>query len=99
MGSNITELKFSYDHRYILGTAGTTVNFWNAETSILENSITAEVDLASASLHPTHPLVLVGGINDLWVRVHDYRTGQQQGIYLIFNLNRLFKCIIHFDFF
>ncbi|KAJ3320362.1 hypothetical protein HDU76_000321 [Blyttiomyces sp. JEL0837] len=78
---DLTSLRFSWDRRYIICTAGKKVLFYNAVTAALERSFDVSVDASSASLHPTQPRFVVGGSTDLWVRVYNFQTGQEMEDY------------------
>ncbi|KAI8920846.1 WD40-repeat-containing domain protein [Powellomyces hirtus] len=78
---DITSLRVSNDRGMIICTSGKQVFFYNALTSALVKSFTTTIETASASLHPDGSRLVVGGISDLWVRVYDWATGQEQEVY------------------
>ncbi|KAI8805760.1 WD40-repeat-containing domain protein [Cladochytrium replicatum] len=79
--NDITSLKFSFDKKKMIVTAGKKVYFYNAVTAALEREIDTTIKASSASLHPDGSKVVVGGSEDLWVRVYDYATGQETEVY------------------
>ncbi|KAJ3417354.1 hypothetical protein HDV05_004819 [Chytridiales sp. JEL 0842] len=79
--NDLTSLKFSWDKKYIICTAGKKVFYYNAITAALEKSFDVSVDVSSASLHPDGSKFIVGGSNDLWVRVYDFATGKEMEVY------------------
>jgi serine-threonine kinase receptor-associated protein len=79
--NDLTSLRFSWDKKYIICTAGKKVFFYNAITAALERSFDVAVDVSSASLHPDGSRFIIGGSSDLWVRVYDFTTGRELEVY------------------
>ncbi|KNC96875.1 uncharacterized protein SPPG_07706 [Spizellomyces punctatus DAOM BR117] len=79
--SEISSLRFSWDKKFIICTAGKKVLFYNALSSALEKSFDVNISASSASLHPSGGKFVVGGSQDLWVRVYDWKTGEEQEVY------------------
>ncbi|KAJ3402527.1 hypothetical protein CcCBS67573_g00959 [Chytriomyces confervae] len=77
----VTSLRFSWDRRYILCTAGKRVFFYNAITASLEKQFDVSVDASCAALHPGESRFVVGGTDDLWVREYDFNTGAELEVY------------------
>ncbi|KAJ3010620.1 hypothetical protein HKX48_007310 [Thoreauomyces humboldtii] len=79
--ADVTSLRFSWDRKHILCTEGKSVHFYNALTSALEKSYVTEIPTSTASLHPKNDRFVVGGSSDLWVRVYDWKTGEEKEVY------------------
>jgi serine-threonine kinase receptor-associated protein len=47
----------------------------------LEKSFDVPIEVSSASLHPDSSKFIIGGSSDLWVRVHDFETGNELEVY------------------
>ncbi|KAJ3007410.1 UNVERIFIED_CONTAM: hypothetical protein HDU68_003534, partial [Siphonaria sp. JEL0065] len=77
----VTDLRFSWDRKYILCTAGKRVFFYNAITASLEKQFDVSVDASCAALHPQELKFVVGGAHDLWVREYDFNTGAELEVY------------------
>ncbi|KAI9326342.1 WD40-repeat-containing domain protein [Zopfochytrium polystomum] len=77
----VTSLRFSPDRQHIICASGKKVFFYNAISAALEKSVETSVELSSASMHPTNTMFVVGGANDLWVRVYDYASGVEREVY------------------
>ncbi|KAJ3070405.1 hypothetical protein HDU98_006589 [Podochytrium sp. JEL0797] len=77
----VTDLRFSWDRKYILCTAGKRVFFYNAITASLEKQFDTTVDASCSALHPQELRFVVGGTSDLWVREYDFNTGQELEVY------------------
>ncbi|KAJ3044344.1 hypothetical protein HK097_001537 [Rhizophlyctis rosea] len=79
--SEITSLRFSWDKKFIICTAGKVVYFYNSVTAALEKQFETYINVSSASLHPTGTKFVCGGSSDLWVRTYDWATGQEHEVY------------------
>ncbi|KAI8617110.1 WD40-repeat-containing domain protein [Chytriomyces sp. MP71] len=77
----VTSLRFSWDRKYILCTAGKRVYFYNAITASLEKQYDVSVDASCAALHPSEIRFVVGGSSDLWVREYDFASGAELEVY------------------
>ncbi|ORY53284.1 WD40 repeat-like protein [Rhizoclosmatium globosum] len=77
----VSNLRFSWDRKYIIATAGRRVFFYNAITASLEKQFDVSVDASCAALHPSELKFVVGGTKDLWVREYDFQTGSELEVY------------------
>ncbi|KAI9014679.1 WD40-repeat-containing domain protein [Gaertneriomyces semiglobifer] len=77
----ITSLRFSWDKKYIICTTGKNVLFFDALTSNLVKTVETKIKVSSASLHPSGSKFVIGGSEDLCVRVYDWETGSEQELY------------------
>ncbi|KAI8338052.1 WD40-repeat-containing domain protein [Chlamydoabsidia padenii] len=79
----ISTMTLAVDRSCLMWTSGNTANFWNVD-SLDHNDITTHVlenSLSSISLHPNHTTFAAGSGDDLWVRIHDFATGEEKEIY------------------
>ncbi|KAI9091100.1 WD40-repeat-containing domain protein [Phlyctochytrium arcticum] len=79
--SEITSLRFSWDKKFIICTAGKNVTFFNSTSSQVEKSIDVNSNISSAALHPSGDKFVVGGTDDMRVRVYDYKSDQEKEMY------------------
>ncbi|KAJ3293938.1 hypothetical protein HK104_004094 [Borealophlyctis nickersoniae] len=79
--ADITSLRFSWDKKFIVITAGKTVYFFDAVTAALVKQFETSIAVSSASLHPSGSKFVCGGTTDFWVRTYDWATGTEQELY------------------
>ncbi|CAG8481044.1 17329_t:CDS:2 [Dentiscutata heterogama] len=77
----ITSMELSADGKYITSTAGKVVYFLDASTYQVFKSIQTAYDVSSVSLHPDNKRFVAGGSSDLCVRIYDFESGKELGLY------------------
>lgn len=73
----VMDLEMSRDGKRITVAAGHHVTFLDAATYAVLDSRALEIDVETASLHPTNPNRFVAGGSDLWVRLFETSTGEE----------------------
>jgi len=74
--ASVASLELSRDSKYLTSAAGKEVTFWDAATLVPQKMFTMNVELNSASLHPTNTKFVAGGV-DFYVHVYDFATGEE----------------------
>jgi len=74
--ASVASLELSRDSKYLTSAAGKEVTFWDAATLVPQKMYTMNVELNSASLHPSNTKFVAGGV-DFYVHVYDFATGEE----------------------
>jgi serine-threonine kinase receptor-associated protein len=74
--ASVASLELSRDSKYVTSAAGKEVTFWDANTLVPQKMFTLNVEINSASLHPSNTKFAVGGV-DFYVHVYDFATGEE----------------------
>mmetsp|Transcript_39206 Transcript_39206/g.54429 ORF Transcript_39206/g.54429 Transcript_39206/m.54429 type:complete len:332 (+) Transcript_39206:402-1397(+) len=72
----VTCMELSQDGRWMTACAGRDILFWETAKMEVVKTHTMEFSIESASLHPNADKFVAGG-EDMWVRLHDFRTGEE----------------------
>jgi serine-threonine kinase receptor-associated protein len=76
----VMSLEVSWDGKYITTAAGKEVTFWDAASFAPLKVYTLNIDLNSASLHPSATRFVAGG-SDFYVHVYSFETGEEQEVH------------------
>ncbi|CAO3631524.1 unnamed protein product [Cunninghamella blakesleeana] len=79
----VTSMTLSIDGSHLLWSSGNTAYFWNRESSNQSDITTHVLDkhVSSISLHPDHKIFVAGSDEDLWVRIYDFKSGEEKEVY------------------
>ncbi|KAG2175030.1 hypothetical protein INT43_006092 [Umbelopsis isabellina] len=81
-GTSVTSMVTSADGNYLTSTAGTGAYFWDTRAGYtLANQHTLEHSASTISLHPDQTKFVAGSGTDLWVRIYDFKTGEELEVY------------------
>lgn len=78
--ASVASLELSKDSKYLTSAAGKEVTFWDAATLVPQKMFTMNVELNSASLHPSNTKFVAGGV-DFYVHVYDFATGEELDVH------------------
>ncbi|KAA3468329.1 Serine-threonine kinase receptor-associated [Gossypium australe] len=84
--SSVTSAEVSQDGRYITTADGSTVKIWDANHFGLVRRYNMPCTVESASLEPIYGNKFIAGGEDMWVRVFDFQSGDEIGMFLYINL-------------
>ncbi|KAG8487332.1 hypothetical protein CXB51_020913 [Gossypium anomalum] len=85
--SSVTSAEVSQDGRYILTADGSTVKIWDANHFGLVRRYNMPCTVESASLEPIYGNKFIAGGEDMWVRVFDFQSGDEIGMFSYINLS------------
>ncbi|KAI9140679.1 WD40-repeat-containing domain protein [Paraphysoderma sedebokerense] len=79
--NHMTNFTLSWDRKLIIGTSGKSILLWNAEDFTLVNTIQTSFNVSSAHIHPTSPILVASGSEDLWVHVFDTSSNTEIDVF------------------
>ncbi|CAO3630356.1 unnamed protein product [Cunninghamella echinulata] len=79
----VTSMTLSIDGSHLLWSSGNTAHFWDIDSADQQDIITHTLDkhVSSITLHPDHSKFAAGSDEDLWVRVYDFKSGEEKEVY------------------
>ncbi|KAI8639638.1 WD40-repeat-containing domain protein [Parasitella parasitica] len=78
----VSTMSFDFSGEYVTWAAGNTANFWKPGASFEDvKTIETKKKTCSVSLHPSHKKFVAGSDEDLWVRIYDFKSGEELEVY------------------